>query len=270
MQAELEVPVSSGCRMVVDTSDLIGSVLAISGTWEPHVTATFRALLSLGDVCIDVGANIGYFALLASRLVGPQGRVYALEPAPDVYKALCSNLERNSVTNVTPLCVAAGDADGQALLYLASSGRSSIRPPAGAGRAHAAAERQTTIRTQRLDSVVSASDLPRVRLVKIDVEGYEPEVVRGLERVFERGGRPVVILEVSPARNSEAAVAERASFCARHRLKTYQLVDEGLVSGREDVAPALIETTATATERHELLLVPEEIGVGPMILSSSR
>ena len=55
----LEVPVSGGSRMLVDPSDLIGRVLAISGVWEPHVTAAFYELLSPGDVCVDVGGMRG-------------------------------------------------------------------------------------------------------------------------------------------------------------------------------------------------------------------
>lgn len=262
-QMQLEVPVSSGCRMVVDTGDLIGSELAISGTWEPHVTAAFRELLSREDVCVDVGANIGYFTLLASQLVGPSGRVYAFEPLPSVYAMLRSNLELNSVTNVTALCVAAGDTDGRAHLYVAPSGHSSIRPLD-------ARSTLMTVRTCRLDSIVPTSDLARIKLVKIDVEGYEPEVVRGLEGVFEAGGRPAVILEVTPARNSNEAAAELSSFCARHRLKTYGFVDVGLLSGRTDGALTLLEPRLISMRRHERLLLPEELRAPGSVFSAPQ
>jgi hypothetical protein len=131
MSTTLEVPVYGGSRMTVDTSDLIGQVLAVSGVWEPHITAAFRELLASGDVCVDVGAHIGYFSLLASRLVGPHGHVYALEPAPATYAALRSNLELNGVTNVTALRVAAGDREREGLLHEdrpGNTGASSILP----------------------------------------------------------------------------------------------------------------------------------------------
>jgi hypothetical protein len=69
---EVEVVVAGGNRMRVDTTDAVGRVLAISGVWEPSVTAAFKDSLAPGDVCVDAGAHIGYFTLLASKLTGPK------------------------------------------------------------------------------------------------------------------------------------------------------------------------------------------------------
>src|SRR5207302_2723035 len=70
LQTELDVRVAGGNIMRVRTDDAIGRALAVSGTWEPNVTKVFTQHLSPGDVCLDVGAHIGYYTLLASRLVG--------------------------------------------------------------------------------------------------------------------------------------------------------------------------------------------------------
>lgn len=250
--------------MVVDTSDLIGRVLAISGVWEIQVTEALRARLAPGGVCIDIGAHVGYFTLLASKLVGPSGHVYAFEPAPSSYSELCSNLELNSVTNVTALCLAAGDRDGEELLYESprgNTGASSIRPLLDApavedDRLRAA----TSVEMRRADAVVPASDLSRVSLVKIDVEGYEVEVLRGLEAIFEAGGRPAIIVEVSLARSGEEGGAQVMSFAAKHRLKVYRLVDEGLLSGRSPRRPRTpIEVASISSGREELLLSPDDV-----------
>jgi precorrin-6B methylase 2 len=91
--------------MVVDPSDYVNRIIAITGVWEPQVTAAFQALLSPGDVCVDVGANIGYFSLLAARLVGSRGHVYAVEPSSTSYDRLTKNLELNNATNVTALAL---------------------------------------------------------------------------------------------------------------------------------------------------------------------
>ena len=119
--------------MAVDTTDVMGRMLATSGVWEPAATAAFRSLLSPGDVCVDVGAHVGYYTLLASKLVGPAGHVFALEPAPSTFEALSSNLASNAVTNVTALRFAAGAAHGRAALYdppSGNAGRASIASPA--------------------------------------------------------------------------------------------------------------------------------------------
>src|SRR4029077_7247904 len=95
MATRLELPLTQGFRMHADTGEGMGRVLAATGVWEAHVTAVFTRLLSPGDVCVDVGAYTGYFTLLASKLVGNSGHVYALEPASQTRKELVSNLELN-------------------------------------------------------------------------------------------------------------------------------------------------------------------------------
>ena len=95
LRPELEVSAIGG-KLLVDTRDVVGRVLTASGVWEPHITEAFRTCLAAGDVCVDIGAHVGYYTLLASRLVGPSGRVYAFEPSPGVYRALERNLERTA------------------------------------------------------------------------------------------------------------------------------------------------------------------------------
>src|SRR4029450_8092682 len=93
--------VDGGSRMIVNTDDLIGRVLAIAGVWEPNVTAAFRRTLAPGDVCLDIGAHIGYYTLLAARLVGPEGHVHAFEPAPASFRRLRANRQLNRLHNGT-------------------------------------------------------------------------------------------------------------------------------------------------------------------------
>jgi FkbM family methyltransferase len=251
MDVHLEVRVAGESKMLVDTGDLIGSVLAVSGVWEPHVTALFRRLLSAGDVCIDVGANIGYFTLLAARLVGPSGHVYAFEPGPRAYPALRANLELNGATNVTVIEAAAGEAEGEALLSAPAPGNlasASLRR-SGPG--------STVVPVRRIDSAVRADDLARVRLVKIDVEGYEIEVLKGLEGLFEAGARPAIVVEVNPAADGDGYLA---AFCVEHGLEAHHLVDPGLFAGSD--WELRLEPLSITVERHEALLLPAESPLG--------
>jgi FkbM family methyltransferase len=193
------VSVAGGSRLRVSTSDQIGRVLAVSGVWEPNVTAAFSRALRPGDVCVDIGAHIGYFTLLASRLVGPSGHVYAFEPSPTNYEALRANLSRNGVSNVTTLRVALGESTERALLREApgtNTGRATLRD-VRPNRAPLAAE-GVMVDVHPAADVIPVDDLSRIRVIKIDVEGYEVEVMRGLDPVFALGQPLALFVEFNP------------------------------------------------------------------------
>jgi len=247
MATRLELPVSTGFRIQVDTAEPMGRVLATSGIWEPHVTAAFRALLSPGDVCVDVGAYIGYYTLLAADLVGPQGYVYALEPAAEAYAELVANLELNGLANVMALRVAGGAAKGEVVFDDRTQGqamRSSV------------AQDGTAVPVRSVASLVPASEFERLRLVKIDVEGYELEVLRGVEPIFETGACPAVLVELHTGVLREAVVL-LAEFAARYGLTLHVLAD----GSPNDPAPwrgTAIELAQSLESQHErhVLLVP--------------
>lgn len=240
MDCQIVVPVSGGSRMLVRTSDLLGRVLATSGVWEPHVTAAFRALLREGDVCVDAGAHIGYFTLMASRLVGRSGHVYALEPERETYSSLLTNLELNSATNVSALCVGAGSEDRLEPFFpspLGNTGSAAFRHRWGDVRADQPTPRQAPVRT--ISSLVPVDELPRLRLVKIDVEGYELEALRGVAAVFESGHRPSLIVEIH-GKVGRGAGPWLADLRSRYSLFAYTLRPE---SGADRSVPRGVPVT---------------------------
>ena len=247
--------------MLVDPQTMMGRVLTVSGEWEPHVTAAFLGRLAAGDVCVDVGAHIGYYTLLAAGAVGPAGSVYALEPSARVFETLTTNLALNECDNVSALRLAAGSEAGEAVLFEApgpSPLTSSLSPrmleaPHG-GRAQEFVPKQVSVAP--LDGVVPADVHARVRVVKIDVEGYEVEVLRGMERLLSTGGPIAVFVETSPEWANEDPAAFLTDLCRRHGLSPYVVQNDYSLDGYfpQRLLPPVPVTTIPA-ERRDLMLV---------------
>ena len=129
-----------------------------------------------GDVVVDAGAHYGFYSLLASRLVGGRGLVLAFEPASDNYRGLIKNLKLNHAGNIAPLKMALGSRDGEGELYHSThSGARALTPfPPPYRNLHS--ER---VRVAKLDTVLPALGISRVDLIKLDVEGFELEVLKG-------------------------------------------------------------------------------------------
>jgi FkbM family methyltransferase len=177
--------------------------------WTEPELRELDQLLSPGEVFIDVGANIGLYALKAARLVGPRGRVLALEPGQAAGDQLEANLALNDFGWVDLVRKAASDVDGRAVLHHVELGNDpqafSLIENLSAG------ERGETVETVRLDTLVGAMALSRIDLVKIDVEGAEPMVIAGARECLARF-KPAVIFECNAYLNAggDTGAAARA------------------------------------------------------------
>ena len=160
-----------------------GKVLRIlNGTYEREQTALFEKLLHAGDTVLDVGANVGYYTLLASVLVGGGGRVHAFEPEPRNAEFLRRHVRINGRGNVSVEQAAVSDRVGTARFDFGS----------GTGTGHLADAGAIEVRTLRLDDHCAAHGL-KPRAIKIDVEGAEMSVLAGARQTLERH-RPIVFL----------------------------------------------------------------------------
>jgi FkbM family methyltransferase len=181
-----------GFHINVDVSDWLGSHVYVAGEYESTSSALIKAHLRRGGVFIDVGANIGYFSLLASTQVGPTGRVLALEPVPRTRSRLLENVQLNNFKQCQVFDVAASNENGHCDMYvgpLTHSGVSSLR------RIDDASEK-VRVATSRLDTLL---DIDRkVDMVKIDVEGAECHALEGMVGILERS-RPDLVLEITTA-----------------------------------------------------------------------
>ncbi|WP_218025870.1 FkbM family methyltransferase [Nocardia miyunensis] len=188
----------SGERTITDSGDLIQRYIALFGVWEPHLSAWLRTRLRPGDGFVDVGANIGVFTLLASAMVGEHGRVVALEASPQFHRRLVEHTDLNGRANVRAVNTAVSDRDEELTFILASTsnlGAASMVPYDGP------AESVFTVDARPLTDLLTPDEIAATRIVKIDVEGAEGRVVRGLAALLDRL-RPDAefVIEVTPDR----------------------------------------------------------------------
>src|SRR3990172_2612704 len=108
-----EVSLPGGATITVDLADLLQRFLYFLGYYEYGVTKLVTSTLRPGDTFIDIGANIGYFTLVASPLVGPSGKVHSFEPIPGIFSTLQSNVAANGLTNVRMNQAAIFETDGE-------------------------------------------------------------------------------------------------------------------------------------------------------------
>ncbi|MGH3427166.1 MAG: FkbM family methyltransferase [Mycobacteriales bacterium] len=164
-----------------------------SGTLEPYTLDLFSRSLRPGMTVLDIGANIGYYTVHAARAVGPTGRVVAFEPDPRTAASLRSNLHANSVQDsvVVHEC-AASSSTGTRRLFLSST--------AAHSGLHATMDERSVVRAMEVEAVTVDDVLQgaNVDVVKLDVEGEESAVLRGMEQTIASSPRLRLFVEFNP------------------------------------------------------------------------
>jgi FkbM family methyltransferase len=181
---------SFGFNMVVNPYEHVGRYIFVEGSYEQEISSLFKTLVHSDDCVLDVGANIGWYTILAAKLVGPNGQVHAFEPDPPLASTIQINLEHNDLSNATVHWAAVSDTCGDVYFYQWSGqnmGLSSLRDLG-------LSSTMLTIASITLDSLLDT--LPKVSLVKIDVEGAEYKVLKGMKGLLLRD-KPNLILEVT-------------------------------------------------------------------------
>jgi FkbM family methyltransferase len=220
--------------MLVDTRDsLLAPWLLLDGLWEANVTGWLQRTLRPGQVFVDVGANIGYFTLLGGQLVGPTGRVVAIEAHPQLAELLRRNVVINGMHDHVATWQGAAWSSRTTLQfhlrthYAANSSVGSVGP---AGLAELGdTEEIVDVDAVAVDDLLA--ELPRVDVIKVDVEGAEVHVFTGLHRTLRANPDIAVMFEWSPAQlegigDEPAALLDLLSS---HGF-SYQLMEDNLAS----------------------------------------
>ena len=191
----LEKAVPDGYVFPIDPRTLIGWNIYLFGTYESEVREAINTILAPGDVACDVGANVGWHTLLMARLVGPTGKVYAFEPNPTTRTRLSDAVRLNAGSHIDVQEYAVTDYDGMSGF---------VAPPAGSlwdGTGRLVNDRVSEVQSVKcttIDSFVHTYCVTRLRLIKIDVEGWELSVMRGARQALATM-RPRIIFEYDPA-----------------------------------------------------------------------
>jgi FkbM family methyltransferase len=240
---------AGGVELLCDAADAAVTPGLLSGHYESHLTAVFERYCTPGMTVIDVGANLGYYSLLASKLVGTTGRVIALEPNSENCRLLLSSLRLNGVTNVQLLPVAADAAAGWAY-YSTHVGSNGGLIEDGDLLSHPG----TVVPTFRLDDLVDGP----IGFLKMDVEGAEGRVVQGATQTIERD-RPIVTTELKEEmlrRVSDSTVADYLGYFERLGY-TPSVLEK--TTGIEKPYPSVVELLADwgdSDELRDVLLLP--------------
>jgi len=149
--------------------------------YEPTQTAWFKECLQPGDIFIDVGANFGWYTTLGAELVCSTGKVFAFEPSPIANQVIESMINDSMLQNVVLTKAAVGRENGNASLFLPNTRH--LHSPSILHSDPAFIPVQVPVIA--LDNFAPLTNVPKIKLVKIDVEGYEPDVLTGMENLIK-------------------------------------------------------------------------------------
>jgi len=203
-----------GSKMYVNVFDTDPSMrrtfraYALNRVHEESTTILFRSIVKEGDVVVDLGANVGYFTLLAAKLVGSKGKVYAFEPEPRNYGYLLKNIQLNGYDNVVASQKAVADRRGTVRLFFCryDTGHHTIQKYDGilAYRPDFVDVKKEFVEVDQLclDDFFKGIMTP-VNVIKMDVEGAEMLALAGMEQLIKRNKKLVMLIEFFPLLISE-------------------------------------------------------------------
>lgn len=219
-----EIVMIGNNKMYIDKDDRVVSQSLISfGTWEEHETNLFKKNIKKGDVVIDVGANIGYYTLIAAELVGKNGKVFAFEPNTRNCALLKKNVEVNGYKNVEIIDKALSDFNGTGKLFLTNEDNY------GDLRIFNSNDNRESvgIKLITLDSFLNKKKI-NVNVIKMDVQGAEVRVLKGATNTLKKNKQLKLFTEFWPKalKLSGSSQYEYADILNSNKFSIYEIDNE--------------------------------------------
>src|SRR5882724_10406379 len=174
----------TGTRVEIQLPDQIQGRIYFFGVWEPEISDYVANALSAGDCFIDVGANIGYFSLLAASIVGERGTVCSIEASPSIFSVLSKNVTSNALSNITLHNKAASDGPGRLPIFLGPAANRGATTTVSSVAVRKGQELEAEVAADTLVAIVGEARLLSARLIKIDIEGAEYSLVSSIAHLL--------------------------------------------------------------------------------------
>lgn len=220
------IKLAKGMRINCKLWDEVQNAIWWNGAnYERKESKFIRRYLKPGMVFFDVGSNVGYYTLLAAPIVGQHGKVHAFEPVSEQHAGLRANVERNRLQNVVPERLIITDRAGTMEINLGSEDNAGTASVNMVYRENRATER---VDCTTLDQYLKGREVRQLDVLKIDVEGHEPQVLRGMTETL-RTLRPLLLVEVRGEMLEEVGSSREQLFAqiAAHGYVPYALTRGG-------------------------------------------
>jgi len=246
----------------------IGQRIALE-KYEPYETQLILRQAKRGDVVVDVGANIGYYTVLLANKVGENGKVYAFEPDKINFEILKKNIEANNLKNIEIINAAVGSKAGKLKLYKSKNnfGDHKLFKPTlpslkKGGKTKIASEETEVVRIIKLDDYLKNQ---KINLMKIDTQGWEPEVIDGAMKIIKRD-QPIMFLEYSPASYQQARLnGKKMMEFLRKIYRKIWWIDEWLYIYKNLSQEKIDEICRTNKTGYADLWMKKEVGLNDKI-----
>jgi len=186
----------NGCKMFLLNDKGISAELLLFKKHEPLHTELLSRELKTDMVCVDVGSNIGYYAILESKLVGKNGKVISIEPSPPNFKMLQKNVKLQNSSNIETYNFACGDYDGT--VKFSVSNRSNWSRVVSENKSKSINVEDLTIidvPIKKLDTFLTEIPDTKIDMIRMDIEGYEHQALSGMTKTIENH-KPLLIFEL--------------------------------------------------------------------------
>jgi len=245
----------NGYKILVMPDDPgISQELQTFKTHEPLSTQIIAKELKPGMTCLDIGSNIGYYVLLENKIVGKKGKVIAIEPSPYNFECLKKNLEFPENSTIKAYNFAAGDIDGEIRFFVneRSNGCQVLyegrKVPNRPGKII-----NVPIRT--MDKFVEEQNLKNIDFVRMDVEGYEYNIFKGMSKTIEKF-HPIIQIEVHLSHMGEEKTRKFFEFFKNHNYETtsfhHRALDLPMIGTKNDIYDFNIDRLLDMLQKKEL------------------